>query len=79
MKTDLAQVWNAEDRRHGADTIKGLEPAYGAKSSKAIAKITDDVECPQETTAEVRKGEVARHLLQTMRTIRRLTSGHFGS
>ena len=78
VKTDLAEVWNAEDRRHGADAIKALEPAYGAKSSKAVAKITDDVECPYETTADDRKGEAARHLRQTMRTIGWLTSGHFG-
>ena len=40
----LAEIWNAEDKRHALDAVKTFEAAYGAKFPKAVAKITDDVE-----------------------------------
>jgi len=40
----LAEIWNAEDRRHALDAVRAFETAYGAKFPKAVAKITDDVE-----------------------------------
>jgi transposase-like protein len=43
-KKALAEIWNAEDRRHALDAITAFEAAYGAKFPKAVAKITDDVE-----------------------------------
>lgn len=43
-KKALAQVWNAEDRRHALDAVKAFDAAYGAKFPKATAKITDDVD-----------------------------------
>ena len=43
-KKALAEIWNAEDRRHALDAVKAFEAAYGAKFPKAVAKITDDVE-----------------------------------
>src|SRR5438876_508901 len=43
-KKALAEIWNAEDRRHALDAVKAFEAAYGAKFPKATAKITDDVE-----------------------------------
>jgi transposase-like protein len=43
-KKALAQIWNAEDRRHALDAVKAFDAAYGAKFPKATAKITDDVE-----------------------------------
>jgi transposase-like protein len=43
-KNALAEVWNAEDRRHALAAVKALDAAYGAKFPKAVAKITDDVE-----------------------------------
>jgi len=43
-KKALAEIWNAEDRRHALDAVKSFEAAYGAKFPKAVAKITDDVE-----------------------------------
>ena len=43
-KKALAQIWNAEDKRHALDAVKAFEAAYGAKYPKAVAKITDDVE-----------------------------------
>jgi len=43
-KRALAEIWNAEDRRHALDAVRAFEAAYGAKFPKAVAKITDDVE-----------------------------------
>jgi transposase-like protein len=43
-KKALAEIWNAEDRRHALDAVKAFEAAYGAKFPKATAKITDDLE-----------------------------------
>jgi transposase-like protein len=43
-KKALAEIWNAEDRRHALDAVRAFETAYGAKFPKAVAKITDDVE-----------------------------------
>ena len=43
-KKALAEIWNAEDRRHALDAVQAFEAAYGAKFPKAVAKITDDVE-----------------------------------
>ena len=43
-KKALAEIWNAEDRRHALDAVTAFEAAYGAKFPKAVAKITDDVE-----------------------------------
>lgn len=43
-KKALAEIWNAEDRRHALDAVRAFEAAYGAKFPKATAKITDEVE-----------------------------------
>jgi len=43
-KKALAEIWNAEDRRHALAAVTSFEAAYGAKFPKAVAKITDDVE-----------------------------------
>ena len=43
-KKALAEIWNAEDKRHALDAVKSFDAAYGAKFPKAAAKITDDVE-----------------------------------
>jgi transposase-like protein len=40
----LAQIWNAEDKRHALDALTAFEAAYGAKFPKAATKITEDVE-----------------------------------
>jgi hypothetical protein len=40
----LAEIWNAEDRRHALDAMSSFKAAYGAKLSRAVAKITDDLE-----------------------------------
>jgi transposase-like protein len=43
-KKALAEIWNAEDRRHALDAVSAFKAAYGAKFGKAVAKVTDDLE-----------------------------------
>jgi len=43
-KKALAEIWNAEDRRHALDAVSSFTAAYGAKFGKAVAKITDDLD-----------------------------------
>jgi transposase-like protein len=43
-KKALAEIWNAEDKRHAQDAVKAFDAAYGAKFPKATAKITDDID-----------------------------------
>jgi transposase-like protein len=43
-KKALAEICNAEDRRHALDAVKAFDAAYGAKFPKAAAKITDDAD-----------------------------------
>ncbi|MEV0701923.1 IS256 family transposase [Saccharopolyspora sp. NPDC050389] len=43
-KKALAEIWNAEDRRHALNAVTAFGAAYGAKFPKAVAKITDDVD-----------------------------------
>jgi transposase-like protein len=43
-KKALAEIWNADDRRHALDAVASFKAAYGAKFGKAVAKITDDLD-----------------------------------
>ncbi len=43
-KAALAEIYNAEDRDHAPKAIKAFEDLYGAKWTKAVAKITDHVD-----------------------------------
>jgi transposase-like protein len=43
-KKALAEIWNAEDRRHALDAVTSFKATYGAKFPKAVAKIVDDVD-----------------------------------
>jgi transposase-like protein len=43
-KKALAEIWNAEDKRHALDAVTAFKALYGSKFPKAVAKITDDVE-----------------------------------
>src|SRR5690349_19524944 len=43
-KKALAEIWNAEDRRHALDAVQAFQAGYGAKFPKAAAKITNDLE-----------------------------------
>jgi transposase-like protein len=42
-KKALAEIWNAEDRRHALDAAAAFAAAHGAKFPKATATITDDL------------------------------------
>ena len=37
-KKALAEIWNAEDKRHAMDAVKAFEMAYGAKFPKALVR-----------------------------------------
>jgi transposase-like protein len=43
-KKALAEIWNAEDRDHARRGAAAFKLAYGAKFTKAVAKITDDLD-----------------------------------
>jgi transposase-like protein len=43
-KKALAEIWNAEDKRHALEAVTAFENDYGAKFPKAVAKITDDLD-----------------------------------
>ncbi|MEU8799786.1 IS256 family transposase [Spirillospora sp. NPDC048819] len=43
-KKALAEIWNAEDKDHAVAAVKAFEAAYGAKFSKAVAKVVDDLD-----------------------------------
>lgn len=43
-KKALAEIWNAEDRRHALEAVSRFTALYGAKFPKAAEKITDDVD-----------------------------------
>jgi transposase-like protein len=43
-KKALAEIWNAEDRKHAEAAVKEFASLYGAKWPKAVAKIVDDQE-----------------------------------
>jgi transposase-like protein len=42
-KKALAEIWNAEDKRHALTAVNAFESAYGAKFPKATAKVTSDM------------------------------------
>jgi transposase-like protein len=43
-KKALAEIWNAEDRRHAHAAARAFAAAYGTKFPKAAARITDDLQ-----------------------------------
>ena len=43
-KKALAEVWNAEDRRHALDAAKAFDATYGSKFPKAVAKLTNELD-----------------------------------
>jgi len=44
LNSALAEIWNAEDRRHALDAVQAFKAAYSVKFAKAVAKVTDDVD-----------------------------------
>ena len=81
-KKALAEIWNAEDRRHALDAVRAFETAYGAKFPKAVAKITDDVEellafydYPAEHWIHLRTTNPIESTFATVRHRRKITRG----
>ena len=81
-KKALAEIWNAEDKRHALDAVKAFEAAYGAKFPKAVAKITDDVEqllafydFPAEHWMHLRTTNPIESTFATVRNRSKITKG----
>src|SRR6476619_3218779 len=81
-KKALAEIWNAEDKRHALDAVKTFEAAYSAKFPKAVAKITDDVEqllafCdfPAEHWVHLRTTNPIESTFATVRNRSKITKG----
>ena len=81
-KKALAEIWNAEDKRHALDAVKEFEAAYGAKFPKAVAKITDDVEqllafydFPAEHWVHLRTTNPIESTFATVRNRSKITKG----
>ena len=81
-KKALAEIWNAEDKRHALDAVKKFETAYGAKFPKAVAKITDDVEqllafydFPAEHWVHLRTTNPIESTFATVRNRSKVTKG----
>jgi putative transposase len=50
-KKALAEIWNAEDRRHALDAVSSFKAAYGAKFAKAVARsLMTSTSCWRSTT-----------------------------
>ena len=81
-KKALAQIWNAEDKRHALDAVKAFETAYGAKFPKAVAKVADDVEhlltfydFPAEHWIHLRTTNPIESTFATVRNRSKITKG----
>jgi len=81
-KKALAEIWNAEDKRHALDAVKKFEATYGAKFPKAVAKITDDVEqllafydYPAEHWVHLRTTNPIESTFATVRNRSKITKG----
>ncbi len=81
-KAALAEIWNAEDREHAERAVTAFEADYGAKWSKAVAKITDDVDVllafydyPAEHWVHLRTTNPIESTFATVRLRQRVTKG----
>jgi len=81
-KKALAEIWNAEDKRHALDAVKAFEAGYGAKFPKAVAKITDDLEqllafydYPAEHWVHLRTTNPIESAFATVRNRSKITKG----
>jgi transposase-like protein len=81
-KDALAEIFNAEDRRHALDAVKAFAAAYGAKWPKATAKITDHVDVllefynyPAEHWVHLRTTNPIESTFATVRLRQRVTKG----
>lgn len=81
-KKALAEIWNAEGKRHALDAVNKFEAAYGAKFGKAVAKITDDLEqllafydFPAEHWVHLRTTNPIESTFSTVRNRSKITKG----
>jgi transposase-like protein len=81
-KKALAEIWNAEDKRHALDAVKSFEADYGAKFAKAVAKITDDLDellafydYPAEHWVHLRTTNPIESTFATVRNRTKVTKG----
>jgi len=81
-KKALAEIWNAEDKRHALEAVKAFEDTYGAKFPKAVAKITDDVDqllafydYPAEHWIHLRTTNPIESTFATVRNRSKITKG----
>ncbi|MBS4728567.1 IS256 family transposase [Mycobacterium sp. SM1] len=81
-KKALAEIWNAQDKRHALGAVKNFEAAYGAKCSTAVAKITDDLDqllafydFPAEHWVDLRTTNPIESTFATVRNRSKITKG----
>lgn len=81
-KKALAEIWNAEDKRHALDAVKAFEASYGAKYPKAVAKITADLDqllafddFPAEHWVHLRTTNPIESTFSTVRNRSKITKG----
>jgi len=81
-KKALAEIWNAEHKRHALEAVKAFEDTYGAKFPKAVAKITDDVDqllafydYPAEHWIHLRTTNPIESTFATVRNRSKITKG----
>ena len=81
-KRALAEIWNAEDKRHALDAVSRFTATYGAKFPKAVAKITDDLDkllafydYPAEHWVHLRTTNPIESTFATVRNRSKITKG----
>jgi transposase-like protein len=81
-KKHLAEIWNAEDKTHALDAARAFEAAYGAKSPKAVAKVTGELDTllafydfPAEHWQHLRTTNPIESTFATVRHRTRVTRG----
>ncbi|MFN2638220.1 MAG: IS256 family transposase [Gemmatimonadaceae bacterium] len=81
-KKALAEIWDAEDKRHALDAVSRFTAAYGAKFPKAVAKITDDLDellafydYPAEHWIHLRTTNPIESTFATVRNRSKITKG----
>jgi transposase-like protein len=81
-KAALAEIWNAEDKKHAEAEATAFAADYGAKWPKAVVKITDDLDVllafydyPAEHWIHLRTTNPIESTFATVRLRQRVTKG----
>ena len=83
-KKALAEIWNAEDRRHALDAVKKFEAAYGAKyprrspRSPTTATTARILRLPAEHWVHLRTTNPIESTFSTVRNRSKITKGPGG-